>query len=73
MASNIEVKDFRGMPDPTPQEQAQTESLRAADEAARRSAAAARNAHLYKAPPALMPAAKLSSGGTIPLVGLGTW
>jgi hypothetical protein len=69
---SVDVKDFRGAPIPTSEEAAAVEAQRAADEAARRDAAAARHRHLYTLP-AAGPAARLNSGHTIPLVGLGTW
>jgi hypothetical protein len=68
---SVDVKDFRGAPEPTDEEAAAVEAQRAADEAARRAAAAKQHAHLYA--PASSPTARLNSGHAIPLVGLGTW
>lgn len=71
-AADIPVKDFRGAPEPSADEQAKLEALRADDERARRAEAATRNRPLYTLPPPAQ-LAKLSSGHAIPLVGLGTW
>ena len=49
---SVDVKDFRGAPIPTSEEAAAVEAQRAADEAARRDAAAARHRHLYTLPAA---------------------
>lgn len=69
---SIEVKDFRGAPEPSEAEIAKLESLRAADERARLEAAAQRHRHLYRVD-IKCPIAKLNSGPSIPVVGLGTW
>jgi len=72
------LKDLRGLREPTTEELDATEILRSADELARRAAAAAKNAHhfaqLYDTAAAKRcPVAKLNTGASIPVVGLGTW
>lgn len=65
--TNIEVKDFRGLGEPSQEEIEQIEAARASDEQARRQ-------HLYRLDAATAcPTAKLNTGHLIPLVGLGTW
>lgn len=66
----IEVKDFRGAPEPSAEERQELEAKREADEVKRRDLNAARLGYTLP-PPA--PSAKLNSGYSIPLVGLGTW
>lgn len=68
----MQVHDFRGAAEPSTAEFAEIEALRAKDERARQEAAA-RGAPLHYRLDLPCPTAKLSTGHSIPLVGLGTW